>query len=255
MASYSKKPPRPSPKFAPPPMPAAKPEAPAPWIEARAPEIVEAPATQPIEAPAAEFMAPVAPEAVESSAAPEFEAPAAEVESFVAPVAPEALETPAAPVFETPAAPAAAAVKADAEATLEASAAVVQDLQNNVRSIVEKGLVEGRANFTHAKTAAEEAAAAVEASFGAARDGVIALNVKALEAFKAEADANLDMLTSLVGAKTVSDLVTLQSEFTRKRFEGAATNAKAFVELARKVADDTVAPLKAHVAKTFNVAV
>ena len=49
--------------------------------------------------------------------------------------------------------------------------------------------------------------------------------------------------------------MTLQSEFARKRFEGAATNAKAFAELARKVADETVAPLKAHVAKAFKVAV
>ena len=170
---------------------------------------------------------------------------------FVAPVAPEAVETPAASAFE---APAAGIAKAEAE-VVEASATAVQGLQDNVRAIVEKGLVEGRANFAHAKTSAEEAAAAVEASFGAARDGVIALNVKALETFKAEADANIDMLASLVGAKTVSDLVALQSEFTRKRFEGAATNAKAFAELVRKVADDTVAPIKAHVAKTFKVAV
>ena len=75
-------------------------------------------------------------------------------------------------------------------------------MQNNVRSIVEKASSKAAPNFAHAKTAAEETAAAVEASFGAARDGVVALNVKALEAFKAEADANLDMLASLARAKT-----------------------------------------------------
>ena len=80
MASYSKKPQRPSPKIDRPPVPAAKPEAPAPWIEARAPEIVETPAAQTFEAPAAEVTALVAPEAVESSAAPDFEAAAAELE-------------------------------------------------------------------------------------------------------------------------------------------------------------------------------
>ena len=187
--------------------------------------------------------------AADEPSAPVFEAPAVEVEApaaaFVArepaPAADSRVEAPAAEI-------------AGGE-VVEASTAAVQGLQTNMRAIVEKGLVEGRANFAHAKTAAEEAAAAVEASFGAARDGVIALNVKALEAIKAETDANIDMLTSLVGAKTVSDLVTLQSEFTRKRFEGAAAHVKSFAELMRKVADDTAAPIKAHVAKTFNVAV
>ena len=147
----------------------------------------------------------------------------------------------------------AAAAPAPASAVSEASA-LVAPFGDNVRAFVEKGLVETRAKFAQAKTVAEETSAAVEASYDAARDGVVALNVKAIEALKAGADANFDLIASLASAKSVSELVALQSEFARKRFEDASSHAKALAELARKVADETAAPLKAHVAKTFKVA-
>ena len=83
----------------------------------------------------------------------------------------------------------------------------------------------------------------------------MAFNVKAIEAMKAGADANFDFVASLASAKSMSEWVTLQSDFAAKRYEAAASQAKALAELARKVADETAAPLKAHVAKTFKIAV
>ena len=150
---------------------------------------------------------------------------------------------------------AAPGIKAEATKAMEAPTAAAKDLRENVRSIFEKGIAESRVKYAQAKTAAEEASAAVEASYGAARHGVIEFNIKTIEAFKASADANFDLVKALASAKSMSDVVTLQSEFARKRFEEAAAQAKALAELARKVADETVAPIKAHVAKTFKVAV
>jgi phasin len=163
----------------------------------------------------------------------------------------EVPETPAPQVFEA-AAPVPVAEPAPLKIEEPARAREVRD---NVRALVEKGLVESRAKFAEVKAVAEEASAAVEASYSAARDGVVALNVKAIEALKAGAEANFDLIASLASAKSVSELVTLQTEFARKRFEDATTRAKALAELARKVADETAAPIKAHVAKTFKTAV
>ena len=146
-------------------------------------------------------------------------------------------------------------VKMEASKAMEAPMAAAKDLRENVRSIFEKGIAETRSKYAQAKTTAEEASAAVEASYGAARNGVIEFNIRTIEAFKAGADANFDLVKALASAKSLSDVVTLQSEFARKRFEDAAAQAKALAELARKVADETVAPIKAHVAKTFKVAV
>lgn len=169
-------------------------------------------------------------------------APPALVET---PIVAETIEATAATVEAT---------AAKVEAAVEAPAAA-KDMRDSLRAIVEKGVVETRAKYAQAKASAEEASSAAEASFGAARSGVIAFNVKTLEAIKASADANFDLFKSLASAKTMSELVTLHTEFARKQFEGASAQAKELAELARKVADETAAPIKAHVAKTFKVAV
>ncbi len=147
------------------------------------------------------------------------------------------------------------AAKAETAEIVSAQKEVAHQLRANVRVMVEKGLVEARAKYAKAKSAAEETSHAVEASYGAAQKGVIAFNVKAIEAVKAGAAANFDLFASLAGAKTLSELVTLNTEFARKRFEDASARGKELAELARKVADEASAPIKAHVAKSFKVAV
>lgn len=181
------------------------------------------------------------------------------VEADVSVAALQAAEESAsvAEIVETPAEAAAPVALPAPVVSVEAAEppAPAKALGENVRAFVEKRIVESRAKFAEAKTAAEEASAAVEASYGAAREGVVAFNVKAIEAWKAGAEANFDLIVSVASARSVSELVTLQSEFARKRFEAASSQAKELAELARKVADQTVAPIKAQLAKTFKTAV
>jgi phasin len=166
-----------------------------------------------------------------------------------------ALEQPQVLLPEVEAQAAPEALKAETVQAVEAPVAAAKEIGESVRALVEKGLVETRSRYAQVKTVAEETSAAVEASYGAARNGVVAFNVKTLEALKADAEANFDLFKSLAAAKSVSELVTLQTEFARKRFEDATSRSKELAELARKVADEAVAPFKAHVAKTFKVAV
>ena len=49
--------------------------------------------------------------------------------------------------------------------------------------------------------------------------------------------------------------MALHSEFARKQIETMSGQTKAFGELAQKVATESVEPIKAQVAKTFNIAV
>ena len=178
---------------------------------------------------------------------------APEVHAFVepAPVAPvEAAPVEPAPFVEPP-----KAVKLETPKALEAPVAALADIQEKARAALEKSLVEGRANYAKIKAVADEAGSALEASVHAAKSGVVEFNVKALEAFKAGADANFDFVKSLFSAASVSEFVTLHTEFARKQFETASAQSKDFATLARKVADEAVAPIKAQVAKTFKVAV
>ena len=249
MASSSKKGHRPAVKLPQPPLAAVPPEPPAPAVADISATALAAELSAPaVETPVVEV--PVAETPVIEAHVAEFvEAPEAQlappVAELTAPVAPQPEEAPE-PVAPPPLVEAAAAPVQAVAVTVD-----FKEYGDKARALIEKGLAESRAKFVQAKTAAEEASAAVEASYGAARDGVVAFNVKAIEALKAGADANFDLLVSLASVKSISELVTLQGEFARKQFEETSAQAKALAELAGKVANDTVAPFKAHVARTF----
>jgi len=170
-----------------------------------------------------------------------------EIETVVAPV----VEAPAAPVAET----SATAPMADVAKLFEAPIKSMTEAQDKVRAALEKGLTETRANYAKVKSATDEATSALEASYATAKTGVAEINTKAIEALKATAEANFEFAKSVFAVKTISDFVALQTEFTRKQIEMLTAQSKDLGALAQKVANDSVEPIKAQVAKTFKVAV
>ena len=168
--------------------------------------------------------------------------------------APTASDAPAPAAAEAPV-PALSAALTEAAKVFEAPVASLTELQGNLRSVVEKGLSETRAAYSKAKSAADEASNALETSYAAAKAGVTAINAKALEALRANVDANLDFVKSVFAVKNVADYVTLQSEFTRKRIDAITGQAKEIGTLAQKCATETAEPIKEQVAKTFKIAV
>lgn len=148
---------------------------------------------------------------------------------------------------------------ADAVPNVEdAAAAVVEpavEMQDSVRTALEKGVSESRAAFARAKASADDAANALELSFAAAKDGAIAINAKALEALRANAEANFEFIKASFAVKTLSDLVALQGEFARKQADAVSTQFKDLGALAQKTMIETIEPMKDQVAKTFKMAV
>ena len=170
--------------------------------------------------------------------------------------APAALEAsaPAAVEAPFPTVSVSASVTEPAKA-FEAPVASLTELQGNLRSVVEKGLSETRAAYSKAKTAADETANALESSYAAAKAGVVAINAKALEALRANVDANFDFVKSAFAVKNVADYVALQGEFTRKQIDAITDQTKEIGALAQKLAAETAEPIKEQVAKTFKIAV
>jgi phasin len=150
---------------------------------------------------------------------------------------------------------AAAAVSAVESTEAQLAAAPAEEIQQSLRSALEKGVVESRAVFIKAKIAADETASAIEASFAAAKDGALAINAKTFEALRANTDASFDFLTAVFAVKSLPDLVTLQTEFARKQVETITAQTKDFGALAQKAVADAVEPLKEQAARSFKVAV
>jgi phasin family protein len=153
----------------------------------------------------------------------------------------------------------AAPVEPDLEAAVDgmeqAAAAEVDPAFGLVRTAIEKGVAESRTVFARAKASADEAANAFELSFAAAKDGMIAMNAKALEALRANTAANLDFVKASFAVKTPSDLVALQGEFARNRVEAISVQVKDLSALAQKTVIETIEPVRDRVAKSFKIAV
>jgi phasin len=165
----------------------------------------------------------------------------------------EALVAPRA-VFVMPRASAEGA-ETSPPAAKNAFAAPAAEIQQSFRSAFEKGVVESRAAFTKAKTAADETASAFEMSFAAAKDGALSINTKAFEALRVNADANFDFLKAVFAVKSLPDLITLQTEFARKQVETITSQSKDFGALAQKALADAVEPIKEQVARSLKLAV
>ena len=153
-------------------------------------------------------------------------------------------------------------VEADLEVAVpnveEAVASLVEptsELTQSVRTALGDGVTKSRATFARAKASADEAANAFELSFAAARDGLIAINAKGLEALRANTEANLDFIKAIFAVKTLSELVALQSEFARKQAQAVSVQVKDLSALGRKTVTETIEPVKEQVAKSFKMVV
>jgi phasin len=169
--------------------------------------------------------------------------------------APKKSPVPPAISAAAPVEAAVATVNAVMKSEPQLAAAPAAEIQQSFRSALEKGVVESRAAFAKAKTAADETASAFEVSFAAAKDGAVAINTKAFEALRVNADANFDFLKAVFAVKSLPDLIALQSEFARKQVETISGQSKDFGALAQKAMADAVAPIKEQVARSFKLAV
>jgi phasin len=148
-----------------------------------------------------------------------------------------------------------ATVNAVMKSEPELGAAPAAEIQQSFRTALEKGVVESRAAFAKAKTAADETANAFEVSLAAAKDGALAIHTKAFEAMRHNADASFDFLKAVFAVKSLPDLLTLQTEFARKQVETIAGQSKDFGALAQKTMAGAVEPIKEQVARSFKLAV
>ena len=137
---------------------------------------------------------------------------------------------------------------------VEAIVEPAMEIQETVRHVLEKGVVDTRAAFVRAKVSAEDAANAFELSFAAVKDGVIALNTKALDVVRANAEANFDFVKASFAVRSIPDLVALQKDFARERTDAVVAQLKDLTDLAQKTVADTFEPIKDQLTRSFKLA-
>ena len=121
----------------------------------------------------------------------------------------------------------------------DASAAADQ-----VRAFAEKGIEQSKETYAKLKTGAEETQKALESTFEAARTVGSDLSLKTIAALRANSEASFAHLEALVGAKSLSEVIELQTAFLRQRFESAVEQAKEMQAVTSKAAEDVSKPMK-----------
>ena len=120
----------------------------------------------------------------------------------------------------------------------------VSKATDQFRVIAEKGVEQSKEAYTKLKTGAEEAQKTIETSYETARSVTNELSLKAIAALRTNAEAGFSHLEALAGAKTLSEIVELQTSYLRSRVEQTVEQAKEFQAVASKAAEDVSKPVK-----------
>jgi phasin len=121
----------------------------------------------------------------------------------------------------------------------------------SVRKLAEKTVNQSREAYERGKDALEEAIDALERSFDAAGQGATAFNRKLIDLAQRNLNSGFDLAKSLAGAKTLGEVVELQSAFIRHQFDVFANQANEIRALTSKIAADTTEPIKNQVSRSF----
>ena len=135
--------------------------------------------------------------------------------------------------------------------TLESIAFDTSKVVDQFRAFAEKGVEQSREAYSKLKQSAEEAQKTLETSFETARSTSNTMSLKAVAAMRANADASFSHIEALVGAKSLSEVLELQTAFLRKNIELAVEQAKDMQTVAAKAVEDLSQPVKGAVDKAM----
>ena len=115
---------------------------------------------------------------------------------------------------------------------------------DQLRTFAEKGVEQSKEAYAKLKTGAEDAQKAIETTFETAKSVGSELSLKTIAALRANAEANFSHLEALLGVKSLSELIELQTAFMRKRVEMSVEQAKEFQAITTKATGEVTKPVK-----------
>lgn len=131
-----------------------------------------------------------------------------------------------------------------AEQVAPAAAAGGVEVPEVLRVLALQSLERTRETYARLRATAEDTTDALEQSFETTRDGLLGIQFSALDAAKANADATFDLARKLLGVRSLTDAVELQTSFARERFEAMANYMQDVQANLTKVVSQSAAPAK-----------
>ncbi len=128
--------------------------------------------------------------------------------------------------------------------TTEFAAFDASKATDQLRNFADKSLEQSKEAYAKVKAGTEEAQKALETTFETAKTASNDLSLKTIAALRANAEASFAHLEALVAAKSLSEVVELQSAYLRKRVEMTVEQAKDFQAATSKAAEELAQPIK-----------
>ena len=113
------------------------------------------------------------------------------------------------------------------------------------RAVAEQGFEQSNDAVAKLQAGAETAQKAFESSFETAKSVGSDLSLKTIAALRTNAETGFSHLEALVNAKSLSEVIDLQTTFIRKSVETAVEQARDLQTVTTKAAEDVSKPLKA----------
>ena len=110
------------------------------------------------------------------------------------------------------------------------------------RSMTQKSMEQSKEAYGRMKSAADEATKALETTMENAHQGSLQLSKKAIEAMRANADLGFQHLDALMGAKSFSEVIEMQTSYVRQQAELATSQVKELQSLTQSVAQEMMKP-------------
>lgn len=112
------------------------------------------------------------------------------------------------------------------------------------RAFAEKGVEQSKEVYAKVKTGAEDTQKALESTLETAKTVGSELSLKTIAALRANSEASFSHLESLISARSLSEVIELQTSFFRKRVEMSVEQAKEIQAIASKAAEEVGKPIK-----------
>ncbi|EHK54434.1 phasin [Allomesorhizobium alhagi] len=112
------------------------------------------------------------------------------------------------------------------------------------RAFAEKGVEQSKEAYTKLKSGAETTQKAIESTLETAKTAGNEVSLKTIAAMRANTEAGFSHLEALLGVKSVSEFVELQTAFVRKGVEMTVEQAKDIQAVTTKAAEEVSKPMK-----------
>jgi phasin len=124
-------------------------------------------------------------------------------------------------------------------------------IPEQVQAFAEDSVSKARETYGKLNNVAKDNAKVIEEVMVAAHAGAKSIGDKVLKHTEANTEAVFEAAKAIARAKTVPELLRLQTSFMQQQFSAAGAQSKEIFELSTKVAQQTLETMSAAATKTF----